>query len=362
MRWSVRSASSGRLGSAAHHAGPRSLFVDVGGSFDGPHTPGFYEPEQSGSASFRWSAGSSALLFPGVGRPLGPTTVRLQLSSGRGANSALLDVAVSANGHPLPPLRLTGTSEPYQVQVDPAWVGLNGDLRLDFTSPTFKSGADKRDLGFIADFARVELPIGLTIPSLTQLLWLLISALLLYGLLRTVWVTPAASGALTFAFLAGCAGVIAVQRLFLTVFTPQMALTLALALLVSLGGELVARWLSRLAGRRGPRTVPESAWTGLRALVAAGVALKVGGVLYPHTFIIDAYFHLKYITYMSEGRPWEQFFGKNLSLAVMPKEEWGPARASYPIPRSSTWRPRLSQSCPWGSRSRFPYSVHCSRR
>lgn len=64
--------------------------------------------------------------------------------------------------------------------------------------------------------------------------------------------------------------------------------------------------------------------------MALAVVLKVGGLLYPHTFIIDASFHLKYITYMVEGRPFEEYFGKNLALAVMPREEWGAARAFIP--------------------------------
>jgi hypothetical protein len=121
-----------------------------------------------------------------------------------------------------------------------------------------------------------------------------------------------------------------VQRLFLTVFSERLAATLVIAMLVALVAEAITRWLARIAGWRADRGLPEWAWTALRGLLLATVALKVGGLLYPHTFIIDAYFHLKYITYMSEGRPWEQFFGKNLSLAVMPKEEWGAARAFIP--------------------------------
>src|SRR5688500_10659933 len=33
---------------------------------------------------------------------------------------------------------------------------------------------------------------------------------------------------------------------------------------------------------------------------------------------------------MSEARPWEQYFGDSLAFAVMPKEEWGAARAFIP--------------------------------
>jgi hypothetical protein len=218
----------------------------------------------------------------------------------------------------------------YLVQIDPSWIGPTGDVRIDFGSPTFRAGTDLRDLGFTADFVRVELPGGFVLPSLDRLAALLFCALLLYLLMRAVWLTPNAAGLLTGFFLLGCAGAVAVQRLLLTVFSVRMLFTLLCALLVAILVEAAARWLVRSAGLGGPGRVPEWAWAGLRALLAISVALKVGGVLYPHTFIIDAYFHLKEITYMAEGRPWEQFFGKNLALSVMPRDEWGSARAFIP--------------------------------
>jgi hypothetical protein len=154
--------------------------------------------------------------------------------------------------------------------------------------------------------------------------------LLVYVVARAVWLRPAAAGTLAALFLLACAGVIGVQRLLLTPFSARLAFVLALAIVVALAVEMAVRAITRSAGWRGGRALPEWTWAGLRGLVSLAVALKVGGLLYPHTFIIDAYFHLKYITYMAEGRPWEQFFGKNLSLSVMPKEEWGAARAFIP--------------------------------
>src|SRR4051812_49663359 len=76
----------------------RPLYLDIGGPFDGPHTPGFYAPEQSGQATFRWASSSSSLFFPGIGRPLSPMLVRVQLSSERGAGSAPIVVGVAVNG------------------------------------------------------------------------------------------------------------------------------------------------------------------------------------------------------------------------------------------------------------------------
>jgi hypothetical protein len=213
-------------------------------------------------------------------------------------------------------------------------VDLSGDVRLDFTSPTFKQGTDRRELGFLADFARVDRPAGLVIPSLTQLLGLLLSAALLYMLLRAVWLTPRGAGLLAGLFIAACAGVIAVQRLLLTTFTDRLVITLLIALMVGVVAEVALRSLVWLAGWRGEKRLPEWAWAWLRGLVMLSVLLKVGGLLYPNSFVIDAPFHVKYITYMNEvffhGRSFEQYFGESLAMSVMPKDEWGSARAFIP--------------------------------
>src|SRR5205814_2167263 len=113
-------------------------------------------------------------------------------------------------------------------------------------------------------------------------------------------------------------------------FSARLAFTLALAILVAAFAEWATRHLTRLAGWRADHTVPEWAWAGLRALIGISLVLKVGGLLYPHTVIVDAYFHLKYVTYMHEGRDFDTYFGKNLALAVMPADEWGSARAFIP--------------------------------
>ncbi|MEO8287277.1 MAG: hypothetical protein ABI670_12705 [Chloroflexota bacterium] len=311
---------------------PRSIFVDIGGPLDGPHISGFHAPENNaaGDANFRWSMGRGTLIFQGIGKPLSAFPATLQLSSGRTASAEPLAVSVAVNGHPVQSLALKPESAPYTITIDPAWLDLSGDVQISFTTATFQSGSDKRDLGFLADFARVDLPTGATLPSIGQLLGLLLSALLLYFLLRAVWLRHVAAGLLTGGFLLLCAAVIAVQRLLLTIFTQRLLTTLLLALLVILLAEPLLRLVTRAAGWRGDRAVPEWAWTGLRGLVVLSLILKVGGLLYPHTFIIDAPFHIKYVTYMHEGRPFEEYFGKNLALSVMPPDEWGSAKAFIP--------------------------------
>ena len=309
---------------------PRTVLVDIGGKLDNLHTVGFHAPEQSGEANFRWSTARSAVVFQGIGKPLAPFPVTLQLSSGRGEGAGPVTVQASVNGRPVEPLEIVGQSAAYVITVDPAWIDLSGDLRVELTSPTFQVGTDRRELGILADFARADLPVGATLPSLTQLLFLLASAALLYLLLRACWLSAWGAGWVSFAFLAAAAGVIGLQRLLLTVYSARLAAVLLLTVLVAISFEPVVRRVVMWAGWQGERAVPEWTWTALRALVAASLVLKVGGLMYPHIFIIDAEFHLKYITYWHEGRDFETYFGKSLALSVMPPDEWGSAKAFIP--------------------------------
>jgi hypothetical protein len=309
---------------------PRPISVDIGGPLDNLHAVGFHEPERSGDANFRWSTANSSIVFQGIGKPLSAFPVTLQLSSGRGAGSETLPVEVQVNGQALPPLALGPESVPYVLSIDPSRIDMSGDLRVSFKSTTFKSGTDRRDLGFLADFARADLPVGATLPAVPPLLWLLVCGFLLYLLVRSFWGVQRVAGLVSTGFFLVAAGGIAIQRLLVTIFADRLAFTLLLAVLVAAFAEWLSRYVTRLAGWRGDHAVPEWAWAGLRALVAVAVVLKVGGLLYPHTFIIDAEFHLKYVTYMYEGRDFEQYFGKSLAFSVMPPDEWGSARAFIP--------------------------------
>jgi hypothetical protein len=306
----------------------RSVFVDVGRDTDTLYASGFHEPEESGGAGFRWSMADSSIVLPGVGKPLSPFAVKLQLSSG--PRPGPVEVRVAVNGRDTPPLTLTQQSASYSINVDPSWIGASGDLRLDFAAPTFRPAGDRRDLGFIIDFARVETPTGATLPSLTQLFLLLLTAALLYLALRAAWLAPVPAGILTFLLLLGCAGALAAQRLLVTLYSGRLAFALALAVLAALLIESLTRWITRGAGWRGEQALPEWVWAGLRGLVLVTVALKVGGLLHPYSFVIDAPFHIRYVTYMAEGKPWEQYFGEGLALSVMPQQEWGAARAFIP--------------------------------
>jgi hypothetical protein len=308
----------------------RPAQVEIGGDFDAPHLRGFHDREETGQTTFRWSTGHSTIRFRGVGKPLAPAAVKLQAGSGRDSESPSIEMAVMVNGHSAGSLALKSESALYTIGVQPGWVDLSGDVSVELLSPTFRPPGDRRDLGFLADSARVELPLGATLPPATQLFWLAVCALLVYWMLRSVRVASGGAALLTMLFLLGCAALLATQRLMLTVFTTRLAVTLLLALLVGFVAEWVVRRVARSAGWTSTRALPDWAWVGLRGLIVLAVALKVGGVLHPNSFIIDAEFHLRYIGFMAEGKPWEQYFGESLALSVMPENEWGQARTFIP--------------------------------
>src|SRR4051812_4491643 len=84
----------GLLALGAAWQSPRALLLDIGSGYDNGEVAGFYAPEAHGEANSRWSAGQSSLVLPGLGRPLAPLVVQLQLSSGRAPGSPPLPVAV----------------------------------------------------------------------------------------------------------------------------------------------------------------------------------------------------------------------------------------------------------------------------
>ncbi len=305
----------------------RPIFLDIGSGTDTLYTSGFHDPEESGQATFRWTTASSTLIIPGAGKSLDSMPVTLQMSSG--SRNAPVVVDVWANGSQATTLVVGPESAPYSIDVAP-WVDVAGDLRLDINTPTFKAEGDKRDLGVILDFVRIELPTGATMPSISQLLLILASAALLYLGMRFCSLSPKAVGLITAMFLLAVAFFIAWQRILVTTYTPRLAVALVIAVLGGLLAEQLVRYAARLAGWRHERNLPEWAWTGLRGLLMLSIALKVGGLFHPYAFIIDAPFHFRYIGFMAEGKPWDEYFGEALALSVMPKAEWGSAKAFIP--------------------------------
>lgn len=148
--------------------------------------------------------------------------------------------------------------------------------------------------------------------------------------MRLCGILSQAAGLVTAILLLLCTFFLAWQRILVTTYTTRLVAALVIALLGGVLAEQLVRYAARLAGWRGGRSLPEWAWAGLRGLLILSIALKVGGLLHPYAFIIDAPFHFRYIGFMAEGKPWEEYFGEGLALSVMPNEEWGSAKAFIP--------------------------------
>jgi hypothetical protein len=294
------------------------LSLDIGGPVDDEHTRGFYQREVTpDGATYRWSSGQSSLVFQGSG--VAPFTVALQASSGREAGSPAIPITVTAQGQPLTVLTLTNDSRLYTITVPARGVdALSGDLVLDFRSPTHLRPRDSRQLGFIVDFVRVT-PGGPVWPAPGRVLTLLLSVGLLYTLVRRLGWRPWLAGLVAGGLALGVTGGLWAARLLVTVYSGRLLALLVLAhvllTLVGWGTRALARWA--LPHRLWPATHP--GWRLLLTLFTVALLLKAGGLLYPHSFIVDADFHLRVLNWLVTGQFPEQH---TLAFLVMPADEW----------------------------------------
>jgi hypothetical protein len=296
----------------------RPLSLDIGGPVDDNHTQGFYQREVTpDGATYRWSSGASSLILQGAG--IAPFTVALQASSGREAGSPPLPITVTAQGQLLTVLTLTNDSRLYTITVPAGGVNaLSGDLVLDFRSPTHLRPRDSRQLGFIVDFVRVT-PVGPVLPAPGRGIYLLLSVGLLYALVRRLgwrgWVALIVAGGLAL----GITGVLVAARLLVTVYSARLLALLVLAhimlTVVAWGTRALAHWV--LPQRLWPVTHP--AWRLLLSLFTVALLLKAGGLLYPHSFIVDADFHLRVLNWLVTDQFPDQH---TLAFLVMPADEW----------------------------------------
>ncbi len=150
---------------------------------------------------------------------------------------------------------------------------------------------------------------GFTIPSLTTLIFLALTALFGYFILAYLGL----SRAWTFGVTLGCLGVTAVllatYRLELTGFATRLTLltfvtALALPLLDLTLPRLAATW--KLA-------LPARTWNILLLIFVIGLLLRGGGVLYPQTVVVDSPAHLFEINKILHGQLVQEYLNKDLS-------------------------------------------------
>lgn len=274
-----------------------------------------FAPEES-RQSYRWTRERPILLLPGVGAA--PTRLTLQ-ATGSLLYSAGQRVEVLVNGQPFSSFDLKPGAPVNQVLDIPA-DRLNGgnlalEMRVKPLGPADTSlyekyngtfiGIDKingqtihqGETGFKLYSAKIEAApnaSGIVVPPLSVLLALAVSGWLLYfGLayagLRRSWAFGAATASLVAAGL-----ILAFSRLSLTIFTGRLALLLLVTvLLLPVLDSTVPRLL-----RHWNLPLPRWAWQGLLVMFLVGMLGRGGGVLYPHTEIIDQPYHLREIGFI----------------------------------------------------------------
>jgi hypothetical protein len=117
----------------------------------------------------------------------------------------------------------------------------------------------------------------------------------------------------------GIAGVLVAARLLVTVYSARLLALLVIAhimlTVVGWGTQALARWA--LPHRLWPATHP--GWRLLLSLFTVALLLKAGGLLYPHSFIVDADFHLRVLNWLVTDQFPDQH---TLAFLVMPADEW----------------------------------------
>ena len=241
------------------------------------------QASEDGGHRFRWTRGTGALVFPGIGR--GAVAVDLVLA---GAASPVRDTRVSANQHEVATLHLTTAFQHYHLVV-PASLMSDGTLVLTLASTPFSPQRDPRILGAAVEQATLQ-PLGhpVAVPPMriAASLWLAAVAVALALLAAGLPGVGVWAGSTIVAL--AMASLLVTNRLFLTVDASGVLragiLMLAIAVLI----RFLFPWLAHRLGLA--FTAKEVRW--LAVIASSVLAVRFAGVLHPDIVIIDLKFHL----------------------------------------------------------------------
>lgn len=150
---------------------------------------------------------------------------------------------------------------------------------------------------------------GFSLPPLTPLIFLTLSALLLYFSFGYLGLALRWSALGVVGLLAIAATILATYRLELTDYVSRLAL-LTLATAIALP---VLEWLIPRLWQAWKMPLPQKTFGILLICFAVGLLLRGGGVLYPQTVIIDSPAHLQEINKILHGQLVQEYFNKDLS-------------------------------------------------
>lgn len=290
--------------------------IDVGGSYDAPFVTRFFDAENDGTQTYRWTRDTSRIALDAQALTT-PWTLQMRLNGFRPNRPARLTVEM--NGAPVDTLPVADGWDIYTLQGNGAADVWTGDNRFVLRADTFvpqreiEGSADTRKLGVVVDWlewtpARSRSAIGTDAvwldfgappvmpPWATVASWAAALALL-YVTARVIGVAPklANMGAAVSVILVALA--FALARVWSGYFTaPFLTLAIALTILASLLAWLLPRFAARLA-----LSLDARASTALCALILVSVALKWGGAWYPQFRSSDLLFHAHRLEFVTQG-------------------------------------------------------------
>lgn len=302
----------------------RPMTVDIGGAHESPFIANFHNkagPDATG-ASYRWTHATSFIRLAGVGGER-PREVTLRLRSGR-ADTAAWPVSVVVNSVEVAQLRVGPEWQSYRVEVTGAAAAPHGVLIELRTRAAALPGTRGPEVGVQIDQLRVDpLGAGRNIPAWDTLALALIVVVLaaLVALRVLTLVRPGAPRNRLYAFLGGVVGLLvlatlmAVERPYTAAYLPRL-IAFGLAILAILSS---AGLLRRLGARLGIAITEREAGT-LCSIMALGVAVKLGGLLYPDTVVVDLPWHTRWERTLLAGDFAGLYFPSQLSAGP---SEWG---------------------------------------
>jgi hypothetical protein len=298
----------------AYQARPRYA-IDVGSRTDLAFWNGVNGGEKDATgATFRWTAPSSALTLPGVGR--GSYRLRLDLNGSRPPGFPPPQVVVEAGGQTLTTLHPDPARKVYDVAV-PAPATRDGDLRVVLrTTNPFEPKGDPRQLGVTLYHVDIEPQDGgPALPPLVIWLQLTGAALLAALLLGLAGWGPGAVrlGGLLWALAE--AGFLLFDRLWLTPIAGTLiGVLLGAGLALVLLGPL---WRALFCA--GGIGWPDSEQRWLLGIYGFAFVARLAGQLHPQTVVIDLIFHQHNLERVLGGR----------LLFTIASDEWGGRQTFY---------------------------------
>ena len=224
-----------------------SYSLDIGAirADDDLFIAGFHQRESNPTDDYRWTGSHASVELPGLGRGR-PWTLVLFLNGYRSLGQPSPRVTLSVNGHLLARFVAEGGMAEYRFQIDPAMIGLSGDVLVEIAPQVFLPEDDSRELGVLVSRITVEpAAAGIVVPSPVTQLLIAGSVVVLFLFLRRIGASPTLAFCASLPLLLALGFVAAVHRQYVTWYSLLVLLLLTGAAVASAVLECVLAWSAR---------------------------------------------------------------------------------------------------------------------